>query len=197
VLARAKDGLYTQFEVQRGLPVTHLVKHFRKEGANWRISDALRAMVSWRSFNLLDELAPLGRFDVVFCRNVLIYFDQPTKGRVLDCIARLMPPDGVLYLGGAETVLGITQKFEPLTGERGAYAPAGGGAAASPRSAVAAAQPQAAAQPPAIGGAAAIAGAGARPLSPSVAPPIGFAAARPGAAALPKLGSGALGSRST
>jgi chemotaxis protein methyltransferase CheR len=180
VLARAKDGLYTQFEVQRGLPVTHLVKHFRKDGANWRISDALRAMVTWRSFNLLDDMASLGRFDVVFCRNVLIYFDQPTKGRVLDSIARLMPPDGVLYLGGAETVLGITQKFEPLAGERGAYAPAGGGAAL---------------QPPATGGAAAAA-TGAR--APSASPAPSFAAGRLAAAAVaPKLGNGVFGSRST
>jgi chemotaxis protein methyltransferase CheR len=190
VLARAKDGVYTQFEVQRGLPVTHLVKHFRKDGANWRISDALRAMVTWRSFNLLDDMATLGRFDVVFCRNVLIYFDQPTKGRVLDSIARLMPADGLLYLGGAETVLGITQKFEPLAGERGAYAPAGG---------------RAALQPPATGGAA-TAATGVRPVSASAVPPIGFAAASADAGrveagrlppAAPKLASGTFGSRST
>jgi chemotaxis protein methyltransferase CheR len=66
----------------------------------------------------------LGTFDIVFCRNVLIYFDQTTKGQVLDRIAKLLPADGVLYLGGAETVLGITDRFEPLPSERGIYRPA-------------------------------------------------------------------------
>jgi chemotaxis protein methyltransferase CheR len=120
-LARARDGLYTQFEVQRGLPVQMLMRYFRKEDANWRISDAIRAMVQWREWNLLGDLRGLGKFDVVFCRNVLIYFDQPTKARVLEAIAALMPPDGLLYLGGAETVLGITGRFAPLPAERGVY----------------------------------------------------------------------------
>jgi len=120
-LARAKEGIYTQFEVQRGLPMQMLVKHFRKEGAQWRISDALRAMVSFRVWNLLADPRPLGRFDIVFCRNVLIYFDAPTKGRVLTAIAGQMAPDGYLYLGGAETVMGITDKFVPAPGEHGVY----------------------------------------------------------------------------
>lgn len=120
-LSRARDGLYTQFEVQRGLPVQMLMKHFKKQDANWRISDALRGMVQFREHNLLSDLRPLGRFDIVFCRNVLIYFDQPTKTRVLENIAALMPPDGLLYLGGAETVLGITSRFVPLKAERGVY----------------------------------------------------------------------------
>jgi chemotaxis protein methyltransferase CheR len=121
---RAREGVYSQFEVQRGLPMQMLVKHFRKDAAGWRVSDALRAMVHFREWNLLSDLAALGRFDVVFCRNVLIYFDQPTKRRVLEAIARMMPPDGLLYLGGAETVLGITDRFVPLAGERGVYRPA-------------------------------------------------------------------------
>jgi chemotaxis protein methyltransferase CheR len=181
VLARAKDGVYTQFEVQRGLPVTHLVKHFRKDGMNWRISDALRGMVGWRSFNLLDDPGALGRFDVVFCRNVLIYFDQPTKAKVLDGIARIMPPDGVLYLGGAETVLGVSSRFESLPGERGAYAPAGGGA-----------------QLLAVGGAQLPAATTAtRPAGASpVPPPIAGFAARPPAGPKPFAAAG-LGSRST
>lgn len=124
-LVRAREGLYTQFEVQRGLPIQLLMKHFRKEDSNWRLAEAIRAMVQFREWNLLSDLRPLGRFDVVFCRNVLIYFDQPTKARVLDSIASLMPPDGVLYLGGAETVLGITGRFVPMPGERGVYALAG------------------------------------------------------------------------
>jgi len=120
-LARARDGLYTQFEVQRGLPMQMLVKHFRKEATGWRVAEALRRVVEFREWNLLADLRPLGRFDIVFCRNVLIYFDQPTKARVLEAIAALLPPDGLLYLGGAETVLGITSRLAPLTGARGVY----------------------------------------------------------------------------
>ncbi|HLJ05810.1 MAG TPA: CheR family methyltransferase [Acetobacteraceae bacterium] len=120
-IARARDGLYTQFEVQRGLPVQLLMRYFRKEQNGWRISDAIRAMVQYREWNLLADLRPLGQFDVVFCRNVLIYFDQPTKAKVLEAIAQQMVADGMLYLGGAETVLGISSRFAPLATERGVY----------------------------------------------------------------------------
>jgi chemotaxis protein methyltransferase CheR len=120
-LSRAREGLYTQFEVQRGLPMQMLVKHFRKEAAGWRVAEALRRMVEFREWNLLSDLRPLGRFDIVFCRNVLIYFDQPTKAKVLEAIAALLPPDGLLYLGGAETVLGITSRLAPVAGARGVY----------------------------------------------------------------------------
>jgi chemotaxis protein methyltransferase CheR len=120
-LNRAREGLYTQFEVQRGLPVQLLMRHFRREESGWRINDALRAQVQWKEWNLLGDLRLLGRFDIVFCRNVLIYFDQPTKTRVLDAIAQQMNPDGMLYLGGAETVLGLTSRFAPLASERGVY----------------------------------------------------------------------------
>jgi chemotaxis protein methyltransferase CheR len=122
-LARARDGVYSQFEVQRGLPVQMLMKYFRKDDAHWRIADPLRAMVQFKEFNLLGDMRPMGRFDVVFCRNVLIYFEQATKTKVLDGIAGLMPPDGMLYLGGAETVMGLTNRFAPLPGERGVYGP--------------------------------------------------------------------------
>ncbi len=121
MVERAKAGVYTQFEVQRGLPITHLVKYFKQNGDKWQISPEIRAMAQFREYNLLTDLSPLGQFDVVFCRNVLIYFDQPTKGKVLEAIARQMPADGVLYLGGAETVLGITDKFKPIEGQRGLY----------------------------------------------------------------------------
>jgi chemotaxis protein methyltransferase CheR len=124
-LNRAKEGQYTQFEVQRGLPVQYLMKYFKKEEQYWRIAPEIRKMAQFREFNLLGDLRSLGRFDIVFCRNVLIYFDQPTKTRVLEGIAALMPPDGILYLGGAETVLGITSRLAPLPGERGVYGVAG------------------------------------------------------------------------
>jgi len=124
-LGRAREGLYSQFEVQRGLPVQSLMRWFRKEEGNWRIQDQLRQMVQFREFNLLADPRSLGHFDIVFCRNVLIYFDQTTKGRVLESIARVMPADGLLYLGGAETVLGITPRFAPMPAERGVYGLAG------------------------------------------------------------------------
>lgn len=121
ILNKAKEGLYSQFEVQRGLPITLLMKHFAQEGEKWRISDEIRSMVSYRPFNLLENPASLGSFDVVFCRNVLIYFDQATKGQVLSRVAQIMPADGYLYLGGAETVLGISDSFEVVPGQRGIY----------------------------------------------------------------------------
>lgn len=128
-LVRAREGLYTQFEVQRGLPAPLLAKYFRKEGAGWRIDAGLKATVNFREWNLLADPAPLGRFDVVFCRNVLIYFDPPTKIRVLEAIARLVAPDGYVYLGAAETTLGLTGLLRPVAEERGVYSPAPGAAA--------------------------------------------------------------------
>ncbi len=121
MLEKAKAGVYSQFEVQRGLPVQLLLKYFQKHDEMWQIDSSVRAMVQFKEFNLLDELMPLGKFDVVFCRNVLIYFDQETKTKVLDKISMLLPGDGVLFLGGAETVLGISDKFKPVPGQRGVY----------------------------------------------------------------------------
>ncbi len=136
ILDKAKEGLYSQFEVQRGLPVQLLVKYFTQEGDRWRISPEIKRMVTFRTFNLLDDPTPLGQFDVVFLRNVLIYFDQPTKAKVLERVAKLMAPDGFLYLGGAETVLGISDKFQVLPAERGIY---GLAASAQPQRAAASA----------------------------------------------------------
>ncbi len=121
-LERAKAGLFTHFEIQRGLPMQMLVKHFTKEDGHWRVKPALRDAVRFREWNLLSDLRPLGRFDVIFCRNVLIYFDPPTKRRVLEALAKQMPADGVLFLGGAETVLGLTSVFDPVPGENSTYA---------------------------------------------------------------------------
>lgn len=121
MLTRARSGIYSQFEVQRGLPITLLVKYFKQDGDKWEIDPALRSMVTYKPFNLLDDPASLGRFDIVMCRNVLIYFDQETKRQVLGRISNVMEPDGALYLGGAETVLGITEKFQPVSGHRGLY----------------------------------------------------------------------------
>lgn len=106
-LEKARAGLYSQFEVQRGLSGAQLSRYFTPEGTQWRIAAPLRAMVAFREWNLLSALAPLGTFDIVFCRNVLIYFDPPTKMRVLAAIRRQMAPDGLLYLGASETPLGL------------------------------------------------------------------------------------------
>ncbi|WP_439816212.1 CheR family methyltransferase [Zavarzinia sp. CC-PAN008] len=124
VLDRARAGLYTQFEVQRGLPIQMLVKYFTQVGDQWQIDPALKAMVKYREYNLLHDLTALGRFDVVFCRNVLIYFDAQTKGEVLARISKVMPDDGFLFLGAAETVLGITTAYRPAKDARGLYVPA-------------------------------------------------------------------------
>ena len=122
MVERAKAGIYSQFEVQRGLPVTHLVKYFSQLGGDkWQIKENLRQMVTFKEGNLLGDLSTLGTFDIVYCRNVLIYFDPPTKGKVLSSISRIMPPDGTLLLGGAETVLGISERFKPAGGEHGLY----------------------------------------------------------------------------
>ncbi|MBT7778340.1 MAG: protein-glutamate O-methyltransferase CheR, partial [Rhodospirillales bacterium] len=121
ILAKASAGIYSQFEVQRGLPIQFLIKYFDKMEDQWQIKPDIRNMVTYKYFNLLDNLTPLGRFDIVFCRNVLIYFDAETKGKVLSCIADLMPEDGLLFLGGAETVLGISERFRPVKGKRGVY----------------------------------------------------------------------------
>lgn len=121
MLEKAKAGLYSQFEVQRGLPIQMLVKYFKKNGDTWQIDSSLRAMAQFREWNLLLDLKGLGQFDVVFCRNVLIYFDQPTKTRVLENIAKQMPDDGLLFLGGAETVLGVSDRFKPIPELRGLY----------------------------------------------------------------------------
>ncbi|KQZ01977.1 chemotaxis protein CheR [Pseudolabrys sp. Root1462] len=123
VLERARSGIYSQFEVQRGLPIQLLLKYFSQVGETWQIAPEIRAMVQFRTLNLLNDFSPLGRFDVVFCRNVLIYFDQPTKIQVLNRIARQIAEDGYLALGAAETVVGLTDAFRPLTEKRGLYVP--------------------------------------------------------------------------
>lgn len=120
-LDRARAGIYTQFEVQRGLPIQLLVKYFKQDGDKWQIAPEIRSAVQYRNFNLLSDFGSLGGFDVIFCRNVLIYFDQKTKGAILDRMAKLLPADGLLYLGGAETVLGVTERFQPMAGQRGIY----------------------------------------------------------------------------
>ena len=122
ILDQAREGKYSQFEVQRGLPITLLMKYFTQTGDQWTINDDIKKMVQFKYFNLLENMAALGKFDIVFCRNVLIYFDPETKKSVMENISRQMEEDGFFFLGGAETVLGITDAFEGIEGTRGLYA---------------------------------------------------------------------------
>ena len=111
-LDRAREGLYTQYEVQRGLSVQRLVRHFTQEGQHWRAQPELRAQCRFRPWNLLEDPAPLGRFDVVFCRNVLFYFERAVRAQVLALIRKQMAADGLLYLGAAETAAGLDDELE-------------------------------------------------------------------------------------
>lgn len=121
VLETAKKAEYSQFEVQRGLPIQMLMKYFEQKGDRWHLKNDIKSMVHYKPFNLLMPMTALGKFDIIFCRNVLIYFDRETKKQVMDNMAGLLPEDGFLFLGGAETVLGITESFKPLENSRGIY----------------------------------------------------------------------------
>lgn len=121
IIKKARLGFYTQFEAQRGLPVQMLMKYFTQVDENWQIHDSIRDMVTFAQINLLENMSMLAKFDIVFLRNVLIYFDQPTKAEVLYRIGSVMPDDGILYLGGAESLLGICDTFKPMPEQRGIY----------------------------------------------------------------------------
>jgi chemotaxis protein methyltransferase CheR len=123
VLEKSQAGIFSQFEVQRGLPIQMLVKHFTRVGELWQLNADIRAMVQHRQLNLLHDFSHLGSFDVIFCRNVLIYFDQDTKAGIFDRLARVIEPDGVLTLGAAESVVGISDAFKPYPERRGLYRP--------------------------------------------------------------------------
>ncbi len=123
VLEKSKAGIFSQFEVQRGLPIHMLVKHFTQIGELWQLNADIRGMVQHRQLNLLQDFSHLGMFDVIFCRNVLIYFDHDTKINVFDRLARLLEPDGVLLLGAAESVVGISDAFKTYPDRRGLYRP--------------------------------------------------------------------------
>jgi chemotaxis protein methyltransferase CheR len=125
VLEKSKAGIYSQFEVQRGLPIQMLVKYFKQIGELWQVNADVRAMVQHRQLNLLHDFSQLGVFDVIFCRNVLIYFDQDTKINIFKRLARVIEPDGFLVLGAAETVVGLTDVFKPHPERRGLYGPSG------------------------------------------------------------------------
>ena len=123
VLEKSKAGIYSQFEVQRGLPIQLLIKYFTKVGDMWQIAPEIRAMVKFKQLNLLADFSALGTFDLIFCRNVLIYFDQETKISLLNRLGRITASDGYLVLGAAETVVGLTDSFRTVPELRGLYVP--------------------------------------------------------------------------
>jgi len=123
VLEKSRAGIFSQFEVQRGLPIQLLVKHFTQVGELWQINPDIRAMVQYRQLNLLHDFAQLGTFDVIFCRNVLIYFDQDTKAGIFERLAKVVEADGFMVLGAAESVVGISDAFKPCPERRGLYRP--------------------------------------------------------------------------
>ncbi len=123
MINKAREGLYSQFEVQRGLPISLLLRYFtKKEDDRWQIDHSLRAMVQFKKWNLLEDLAPLGKFDVIFCRYVIRNFDTPLKTRILSKFANEMPNDGCLFLGMNETVLGFSSRFKLIKDVKGLYA---------------------------------------------------------------------------
>jgi chemotaxis protein methyltransferase CheR len=123
VLEKSRAGIFSQFEVQRGLPIQMLVKHFTQVGELWQLNADIRAMVQHRQLNLLQDFSHLGSFDLIFCRNVMIYFDQDTKTGIFDRLAKTLEADGVLALGAAESVVGISDAFKPYPERRGMYRP--------------------------------------------------------------------------
>jgi chemotaxis protein methyltransferase CheR len=131
VLEKSRSGLYSQVEIQRGLPIQLLVKYFRQVGDLWQINPDIRAMIQHRQLNLLNDFSQLGVFDVIFCRNVLIYFDRDTKINVLNRLARATEPDGFVVLGAAETLVGLTDAFMPFPERRGFFRPNGARAASA------------------------------------------------------------------
>ena len=145
VLEKSRAGIYSQFEVQRGLPIQMLVKYFKQTGELWQINADIRAMVQHRQLNLLHDFSQLGVFDVIFCRNVLIYFDQDTKINIFSRLAKTTEPDGFLVLGAAETVVGLTDVFKPYPERRGLYRPNGARATPAKIPAAGAAAPKVAA----------------------------------------------------
>jgi chemotaxis protein methyltransferase CheR len=123
-LKRAEQGNYTQFEVQRGMPITLLMKYFTQSTdskQNWNIRQDIKNSVRFQKLNLLDDYYDLGNFDFIFCRNVLIYFEQSTKSKILHKFSDSLKQSGVLFLGGSETIINLTDRFEHFDQMRSAY----------------------------------------------------------------------------
>ncbi len=125
-LMRARAARYSQFEVQRGLPIRYLIKYFEPDGdAYWRITDTVRKRIDFREANLLDGFDDFGAFDLILCRNVLTHFDAATMTSTLDRMASVLRPGGFLFLGGAESVVGVSERFKPVEGLGGFFTHSG------------------------------------------------------------------------
>ena len=120
-MEKAQTGLYTQFEVQRGLPIRQLVDYFEKQEEMWLMSPRIRQMARWRRINLLADLTPLGQFDMILCRNVVSQMDETSKVRVLEGLAPRLAPDGLLILGAQEIAATSAEPYLPLAGRPGLY----------------------------------------------------------------------------
>jgi chemotaxis protein methyltransferase CheR len=112
ILAKARSGLYSQLEVGRGLPIQLLVKYFKKSGLNWQVNDEIRNMIEFRNMNLIETWPAMPRFDIIFIRNVLIYFEADIKTKILNNAAKLLQNDGYLFLGATETLLNLALPFK-------------------------------------------------------------------------------------
>jgi chemotaxis protein methyltransferase CheR len=121
ILNRAREGLYTQLEINRGLPAPLLIKYFSKDGSAWRLNQEIRDMVKFHELNLAKAFPPLPQMDIIFLRNVLIYFDLETKRQILAKVRRLIRPDGILFLGGAETTINVDDQWERVQDGKTVY----------------------------------------------------------------------------
>jgi chemotaxis protein methyltransferase CheR len=121
VLAKASEGKFTQMEVNRGLPAALLLKYFTKAGVSWQLKREVRGMVEFRQLNLIDPWSLQPHPDIVLLRNVLIYFDVPTKRRILERVRQYIAPDGALFLGAAETTLNVDEQWRRITSEQSVY----------------------------------------------------------------------------
>lgn len=121
MLKRARAGIYSQLEINRGLPAPLLVKYFRKEGAAWQIKDEIRGMVQFHALNLAGAWPTLPAVDFLFLRNVLIYFDPDTKRQILRRARSVLRPGGVLFLGGAETTLNLDDAWDRCQASKTIY----------------------------------------------------------------------------
>ena len=118
VLERAREGRYTQLEVNRGLPARYLVNYFTKVGNDWQLKDTIRNMVRFQELNLVKAWPAIGPFDIVMIRNVMIYFDVDAKREILRRVRSLLRPDGFMFLGGAETTMNLDDSFDRMQYER-------------------------------------------------------------------------------
>jgi chemotaxis protein methyltransferase CheR len=121
-IAAAEAGHYTQFDVQRGLPIKALLRSFTRDDGGWQLNGDIRSRVNFQTWNLLDDIFPLGRFDVVLCRNVMVYLDLQAKIDLLQKLSRSLADDGVLYLGTQEPLMGVSAAFRPVNRDLGIYA---------------------------------------------------------------------------